>query len=406
VPVDVGFIDESQLEAHIRAVAAGFHDEVSDEKVARLAQVIDSGRAINARDGKAVVGTCSSVPFELKVPGGAVPAAGVTAVTVRATHRRQGLLRRMMRLQLENLHERGEPAAILWASEGGIYPRFGYGLASLNARLDAERARMALRDGEAAGTFRPLALEEAREVLPQIYDRVRRERPGFFSRSATWWESRSLSDEPEMRRGAGPLFCAVLDLDGSPAGYALYRFKHIWESGVPKGELHVQEAVGVSALAHREVWRFLFGVDLVGRIRARLFAIDDPLRLLVSEPSALGISVGDGLYLRLVDVAAALAARGYAEDGSLAVEIVDDFCPWNAGVWHVEAAGGRAEVRRGDAEADLRLTATDLASAYLGGFSFAALRAALRLEERSPGAVERADALFRTERAPFGPETF
>lgn len=406
---EVGFIEESELDAYARAVAAGFHEEASEEERARFVALVDPSRAIAVRDEGALVGTCGSFGFRLTVPGGELAAAGVTAVGVRPTHRRRGLLRRMMRLQLDALRERGEPAAVLWASEGGIYPRFGYGLASLNGRLDAERARLALRDGsdaEAAGSFRPVDIDEAPAVLAPVYERVRVERPGFCSRSEAWWRLHALRDDQEARRGAGPLFCAVLELEGEPSGYALYRFKHVWEGGIPKGELHVVEALGSSRRAQREVWRFLLGVDLVARIRARLFAIDDPLILLVTEPTALGLSIGDGLYLRLVDVGAALAARGYAADGALALEILDDFCPWNTGLWRLEAAGGRAEVRRAEGPADLCLRVGDLASAYLGGFSFAALHAALRVEELVSGALARADALFRTDRAPFCPETF
>ncbi len=403
--VEVGFIEEAEAEQHVHAVAAGFYDEISAEDVERIRRVAPPERAIAARDGGAIVGTAASHALRLTVPGGEVAAAGVSAVTVHPTHRRRGVLRRMMRLQLDDLRDRGEPTAILWASEGGIYPRFGYGLATMNARLSARRARMTLRDAEAAGSARLVSQEEALSVLPTLYDRVRPGRPGFFSRSAEWWECRTLCDDEEHRAGAGPLFRAVLELDGTPEAYALYRVKQLWPRGLPECELHVQEAIAASPLAHRELWRFLFGVDLVARVKARHLAVDDPLTLLVSEPTALGLSLGDGLYLRLVDVAAALARRSYAGEGRLGLDVPDEFCPWNAGVLELEVSGGRAEVRRGG-EPDLRLTAGDLASAYLGGFTFGELHRAGRVEELRDGAIARADAMFTTDRAPWCPETF
>lgn len=403
--VEVGFVREDELDAYLRAVAAGFYDELSPEDAERHRQFVRADRSIVARDRGAIVGTAGSHPLRLTVPAGEVDAACVSAVTVQPTHRRQGLLRRMQRLQLDDVHERGEPVAALWASEGGIYPRFGYGLASLNGRLDAIRARISLRHEEQAGALRLVSREEALDVLPAIYERVRPNRPGFLSRSAAWWDTRILHDGPKHRRGAGPLFRAVLELEGAPEAYALYRVRHSWVQGIPDGELCVQEAIATSPRAYRELWRFLFGVDLVTRVRAPRIPVDDPLPLLVTEPTALGLSVGDGLYVRLVDVRAALAARGYAGDGRLTLEVVDEFCPWNAGVVTIEVTGNRAEVRAGG-EPELRLAAGDLASAYLGGFSFAGLRRALRVEELTPGAVERADALFRSERSPFCPEAF
>jgi len=402
----VDFIDPSELDAHVRAVAAGFHDEVSDERMARIHRLAYPDRAIAARDGATTVGTTSSHPFRLTVPGADVAAAGITAVTVQPTHRRRGLLRQMMRLQLDNLHERGELAAVLWASEGAIYPRFGYGLATLNGRLDADRSRMALRDPEPQGQVRLVSTEEALETLPAIYERERRQRPGFYSRSSSWWEFRTRADDAWDRRGAGPIVRAVLELGGDDAGYALYRFRHVWTRGIPEGEVHVQEALATSPVAYRELWRFLFGVDLVARVQARHLAIDDPLPLLVTEPTPLGLSTGDGLYLRLVDVGAALAARCYAGDGQITLDVADDFCPWNAGVWRLEVSGDLAQVERVDGRADLRVGVGDLASVYLGGFTFAQLERALRVDEITQGAIPRADALFRSERAPWCPESF
>jgi predicted acetyltransferase len=401
-------IEPGELDRYVAAVAAGFHDELRDaERIERVRRLAVPDRSLAAFDGERIVGTAGSLPFRLTVPGRReVAAGGVTAVTVHPTHRRRGILRQLMRRQLDDARAAGEPLAVLWASEGGIYPRFGYGLASLNARIDAQRDRMVLRAEPRAWEARLLSHEEALEALPPLYDAVRLDNPGFFARSRDWWDVHALDDTPKARRGAGPLFRVLLELDGEPAGYALYRFQHHWVDGVPEGELHVAEALGVSPSAHREVWRFLFGVDLTARVRARHLALDDPLPLLVTEPTRLRLSVGDGLYLRLVDVAAALAGRGYAGEGALTLDVADEQCYWNAGAWRLEVTAGTASVSEASGGADLRLAVGDLASAYLGGFTFSQLARAGRVEELVAGALARADALFRAERAPWCPENF
>jgi predicted acetyltransferase len=404
VAVEVRQPPPEDFERHLRTVATVFGHELEEADIERTRRVADFERALAAYDGTEIVGTAVALAFELAVPGGSVPAGGVTAVTVLPTHRRRGILTQMMRRQLDALRERGEPVAILWASEGAIYGRYGYGLATVNARLDADRG-VPWVDGPETGRLRLVDREEAAGLFPAVYERVRCETPGFFARSSDWWEARTLADIPWQRRGGGPAFRAVLEVDGRPEGYAIYRIKPQSAAGIPGSSLLVQEAHGTGPEATRAVWRFLFGIDLVQRVTARLLAPDHPLRLLVSEPSRLRISHGDGLWLRLVDVAKALVARGYAAEGALELELSDGFCPWNSGVWRLEATSDGAHARRvGDPH--LRLGAGELASAYLGGFSFAELARAGRIAELRPGGVALADSLFRTDRAPWCPETF
>ena len=241
--------------------------------------------------------------------------------------------------------------------------------------------------------------------MPAVHEQVCAETPGFFARSHDWWESRTLADLSWQRRGGGPLNRAVLEVDGRPQGYALYRLKHESNLGIPESSVVVQEALATSPDATRAVWRFLFGIDLTSRVSARLLAPDHALRLLVSEPSRLRISHGDGLWLRLVDLPRALEARSYAAEGSLDLEVADEFCPWNAGVWRLDASpDGATAHRAGDPH--LRLGVAELAGAYLGGFTFAELARAGRIVELRPGGVALADSLFRTDRAPWCPETF
>ncbi len=393
---------EDELRAAMKAGAAGFGEELRDDDYERERQSIDPGRFLCAYDDGRPVGTAAAYTFELTIPGGAVPAAGVTWVAVLPSHRRRGVLTQFMRHQLDDVHARGEPVAILWASEGPIYGRFGYGIAAPNVSLEADRSRFRLRgDAAPSATIRLLDAEEAYPAFVDVYERVRPQRPGMLSRSEHWWHAHRLIDVEHIRRGAGPKFYAVVELDGRPEGYAMYRIKENWEGGLPRSEVRVIEAIAASPDATRELWRFLFSIDLTARVDADIFDPASPLFLLVDDPRSLGLKVGDGLYLRLVDLEASLRARSYAASDPVVLDVRDDLCPWNGGRWRVGP-----DVAHVDDDPDIRLDVTDLASAYLGGFTFEELVAAGRAEELRAGAVPRASALFRTAQAPFCPEVF
>jgi predicted acetyltransferase len=354
-----------------------------------------------AYDGASPIGSAASLPFQLTVPGGELAAGGVTWVGVLPSHRRRGILTQMMKRQLEDLRDRGEPLAILWASEAAIYGRFGYGISAPTWQLDADRSRFSFRDDPGAqGAVRLIDREEAAKLLPPIYDAVRREVPGFTSRNALLWDQYRLADPEHWRRGAGPKFHAVLEFDGEPVGYAIYRIKNDWAEGFSKSQVLVLETCATSDAAEREVWRFVFGIDLVVRIRGR-HDPGSPLFLMVVDPRSLMLRVTEGLWLRLVDLDAALTGRTYATDDPVVMEVRDELCPWNAGRWKVGRDAGRTED-----EADLELDVADLASAYLGAFDFERLAAAQRVRELKPGALARASDLFRTSRPPFCPEDF
>ena len=373
------------------------------ERTERFLRVLEPERMHAAWESGRAVGGAGAFTFQLSVPGGRVAAAGVTVVGVLPSHRRRGILTALTRAQLDDVHRRGEPVAGLWASEETIYGRFGYGTASLAGELDLERVYGAFRAPLVPeGQVRLVGLEEALELLPPVYERVAATTPGMFTRSREWWETRSLSDESFAWAGQGPQFRAVLELDGSPAGYALYRVMPSWEGGSSTGVVHVGEAVGVGGRATAEIWRYLLDIDWLERVKATLLPVDHPLFLLLAEPRRMRFRVGDALWLRLVDVGAALSARTYASGDSVVFEVADEFCPWNDGRWRLQ--DGRAE--RTTAPAELSLGVADLASVYLGGFSFAQLAHAQRLDELVEGAVARTDALFRTNRAPWCPEIF
>jgi predicted acetyltransferase len=396
---------EDELDGFVRALGHAFSDEVTEAELEHGKHVWERARDLAAYEDGRIVGTTASYGFRLSVPGGEASCAGVTAVAVVPTHRRRGILTRLMRKQLADVHARDEPLAALWASEGGIYGRFGYGLATRNARIDAERDRVAIPPTGTACSIRLVGADEAAGAFARIYDRAGSLYAGFPSRSRAWWKHHVLVDHAESRRGAGPLHLALLELGGRPQGYALYRMTHGWAEGFPAGTLRVEEEVSLTPAATRELWRFLFGVDLVARVQSRAMPPDHPLFLLAAEPSRLRFRVGDGIFVRLVDVPVALRARTYGE-GSVTFEVTDPVCSWNEGRWTLEAGPGGAAVRASRRAADITLDAGALASAYLGGFSFGELVRAGRVEESRRGAAVRADALFRTERAPWCPGFF
>ena len=398
--------DLEEFTAAIGAIGHYFGWQPTAEDAERFSKILPLERMLAVFDDGRIVAGAGAYPMELTLPGGPAPCAGVTVVGVLPSHRRRGLLRRMMEAQLRDVRERGEPVAALWASEETIYGRFGYGLASLSLHVEAKRSRLRIRSElPREGGFRLIDHDEALRVLPRLYGRVRRRTPGFLDRSKDWWESRRLSDRPEQRRGAGPLVRALYERDGTPAGYALYR---IAQDGATFAEwtktVRVIEVMGIDEAARRDIWRFLLEIDWTDVLRAEQLPVDDALLLLVDKVNELGLRVYDGLWTRPMDVAAALTARGTGADGRATIEVTaDPQFPDNVGTWTIEA-GGR--VRRSSRRPDVRVDVQALGSTLLGGFTFAELARGGRAEEGSRGGLARADALFRVERAPWCPEIF
>ena len=373
------------------------------EEVHWLGRVMPLDRVHAAFDDAAIVGGAGVYPFRLTVPGGEVPCAGITVVGVLPTHRRRGLLTRMMRAQLTDIRARGEPLAALWASEETIYGRYGYGMASFRCWARVPRIWSALRGDLPSpdGEVRLVEHDEALRSFPRVHEQARRSTVGFISRSRDWWEVRRLDDHPERRGGGGPLNRALLERGGRPVGYALYRIVHEGPAGDRKRTVRVLEAIGVDPAALRDLWRFLLAIDWTDTIEGVYLPTDHPLQLLAARVSQLDWRVIDGLWARLVDVPAALDARSYG--GEARVEVVADAqFPENVGAWAVGQEGASRSRRRPDVRVDVQ----GLAAAYLGGFSFTQLARAGRAEEVARGGLDRADTAFRTASAPWSPEGF
>jgi predicted acetyltransferase len=396
-----------ELRAYLAPLPLAFGEEYDDDELEADSHVFELDRITAAFDGEQSVGCAGCITLRLTVPGGEVDAAGLTLVGVLPSHRRRGILRALMRRQLDDIRRRGEPLAILWASEGAIYGRFGFGLATLQGGFEVDRSRTAYaRPLDQAGTIRLVAPDEAETLFPAVYDRVREATPGFISRSEAMWHWTILRDSPHQRRGAGPKVLAVHEVDGQPEGYAIYRLKPDWDHRGPRGEVIVREVTAATPRAEIELWRWLLDTDLSATVRTFLASPKHPLLLTFAEPRALGLRLGDALWARLVDLPAALAARSYATAGVLVLDVRDELCPWNAGRWQlaveVDASGrSRAEITPVDREPDLALDVADLAAAYLGGFSFDDLARVGRVAERRPGSIAAADRLFATSVTPY-----
>jgi predicted acetyltransferase len=391
-----------ELRDALNAISHYFGQENQLEDAERFAKWIEVERMHAAFEGDRIVGGAGAFTYRMSVPGGAlVPAAGITAVGVLPTHRRRGVLRTLMKEQLDDCRARGDYLAYLWASEATIYGRFGYGLASRmgEVSLAKDRARFAVAF-EPRGTVRLVELEEAARTFPPLYEQVVAQRPGMFVRSKDWWETRKLFDDPARRQG-GPKNLALLELDGKPAGYAIYNVKQDWVSGFSKGVVNIVEVVTPTPQAARELWRWLLDFDWTSEFNADLLPLDHELFLLVAEPRRLQFTINDGVWVRLIDVGQALSARTY-NDGEIVLEVEDAFMPENAGRWRVTQPGAE----RTDDAADLRLDITGLGSVYLGGFTFGSLVRGSRAHELTQDAAARADALFRTNVEPWCPEIF
>lgn len=389
-----------------RLLAYAFHHPIDPEVERVDGAVWEPRRALVAVDGTTVVAHAAAFTRELTVPGALLPAAHVSLVGVLPSHRRRGLLTAMMQRQLREINAAGvEPIAVLWASEGSIYPRYGYGLAAqrLILAVPGQLVRPAAADRD--GRLRLVDPAAARPVMAQIYERLRAGRTGWSSRDERWW-SFLLADPAGRREGGTELRAVVHEGADGPTGYALWRARSRWTSGSADGEVEVQEVLATDPSAYTVLWRFLLSVDLTSTTRYALAGVDEPLLHLVDEPRRLAAHLADSLWLRLVDAPRALAARRYAASVDVVVELADAVLPANAGRWRLVGGPGGATCTPTGSPADLTMSVLDLGSAYLGGTSLSALAAAGRVRELREGTLRTAAVAFGWERLPAASEMF
>ncbi|MCP3817733.1 GNAT family N-acetyltransferase [Streptomyces sp. A3M-1-3] len=365
-------------------------------------------RSIGVWDGEECVGTTGAFSFRLSVPGGAlVPTAGVTMVSVAATHRRRGVLSAMMRHQLDDVRGRGEPLAALTASEPDIYGRFGYGMATqqLSAEIDTARVRLAVPEGTDAVRLRFAEPAAVRDVCEAVYAQKVAGRPGMLARR-TGWERLPVMDPESGRDGGSPLQCVLAERDGEVVGYARFHNMPEWDAAGPRGTIVLRDTEALDPAASAALWRFLFDIDLTSTLRVRNRPVDDGWQHLVSDIRRCGLRLKDSLYLRPVDVGPALEARTYAAPVEVVFEVEDPFCPWNEGRWRLTGDSTGASCKRTDDDADLALSVRELGAAYLGGVSFASLGAAGRVRELRQGALAEVSLAFSSAVAPWLPHGF
>jgi predicted acetyltransferase len=237
-----------------------------------------------------------------------------------------------------------------------------------------------------------------------VHRAVRRERPGMVELDERRFDYSLHEHGPDKDL---PLFAVLHETNGVVDGFALYRVRHEWPGGIPQSTLVVRDLQATGPGAYADLWRYVFEVDLTERVHSWGRPADEPLLHLVAEPRRLRATLRDALWLRLVDVPGALSARRYAGGGRVVLEVRDPFCPWNEGRYALEAGAGElgAAARTGE-EPDLVCTASDVGAAYLGGTTFRQLHRAGRVEERSTGALARADAIFGWDPAPWCPYVF
>lgn len=358
-------------------------------------------------EGSNLVATAGIISYEMTVPGGSsVRCGGVTMVSVASTQRRRGLLRNMMRQQLDDMHERGEPLAALYASEAPIYGRFGYGIATYEAQLEIDRSRSAFTPGVTpGGRLSLLEPSAALKTFPQVWKVVLPQQPGMLRLDERSWRH-ELADLEAHRREFSPFYHVLCEVDGQPSGFALYRIKMEWGPAGPRGKLRVKLLIAASPAAYASLWRHVLDVDLIATISADMRPLEEPLRFLLADSRQPNTTIGDGIWLRLVNVAAALAARRYWSEGRLRIRVHDDFCSWNQGDFELESGPDAASCGSTSKPPDLEMSAADLAAVYLGGNRFSLLHQAGRILEHRPEAVNRADAMFSSDRGPWCPSHF
>jgi predicted acetyltransferase len=393
--VEIRPIDPSEHDAFLDAMDRAFGEVSSPEDRAAVRGITDFGRTLAAFDRGRLVATAGSYEFDTTVPGGAALAtSGVTWVSVQSSHRRRGIMSAMMRRILDDGRDKGEPLAGLWASESSIYARFGYGMAipRVSHRVETAHSRF-VTPPPATGEIRMVEADEAARLFPALYDSVRPLHPGLISRSEAWWKAR-LHDFSESKGSHGPRQYAVHETNGEVDGYVIYRMKGDWDDPFPAGRLTVLEHLATSPAPSRELWRFLLDVDLVTEAFLPHRPVDDHLPWLLADPRRARTQVGDGVWLRFLDIRRAMEMRSYATEGALVFEVEDDFCPWVAGRYELAAGPGGATFTPSIAAPDLRLHSRDLAAAYMGAARLKSLAVAGRGSELTPGALDRADQLL------------
>lgn len=406
--VEIRPLTEEHVAAFRRAIWAGFGRDAPDDKgdIEGFNAVFARDRMYGAFDGDEIVGTGGDFALAMTVPGGAqMPTSGLTIITVRPTHTRQGVLTAMMRKHFDRARERNEMLGGLWASEVPIYGRFGYGWAVMQHGIKID-ARLAGRGQSEPGvTVRLIDPEAATAALPLLYEQVQPTRPGMYQRSAPWWKHRHFRDPEWSRDGGSALRYVLAEQAGAPVGYMTYRQKGSWDL-LSEGEVRIRELIPVTDAAYRALWYYALNIDLFPNVVHWNNPIDDPVAMIMRDGRAVATTdLRDGLWVRLIDVPGALQSRTYGGSGRLLIGVTDAFCHWNEGTYRMTVDEGEAACKRVTAEPEVLMDVSTLGALYMGGRDATALARA-GLISGSPESVGRLNALFRASPEPWCQEIF
>ena len=401
-------VTADEYPAFVTAFIEGFSDDLPSEGFPdAIRATLPPERTLAAFDGDAIVGTFGGYDLTVTIPGGSLPMEGTTVVTVFPTHRRMGLLRSMMDIHLANAADAGYAIAGLWASETDIYGRFGYGIATFHQSYKFAGPGVVLRDEVVVDRVRRVTPEVAAGLLPPVFDTVLATRPGMYARTESWWQNEVLLDEDWMKRGRTKKRYVVHDGVDGVDGYAIYRQKSgESDDGHANGTVVPFEVVAATARAHASLWAYLTRIDGCPNVDLWNVPLDDPLRWMVREPRRVRItSMGDGLWIRILDVAEALAARTYDEDGDVVFALTDAFRPSTEGTYRMSVRRGVASIARVSDEPEITMGVDVLGALYLGGQDAHAFAAAGRIVGDGE-ATDRLHRIFRTARPPWCNQVF
>ncbi|MBT2444655.1 GNAT family N-acetyltransferase [Streptomyces sp. ISL-36] len=411
---EVRAVVESEYPDWLKAINTGFlrPPVVTDEEVADRLPHTDLSRVLGVFERGRIVATFRSFTQELStVGGGSLVADAVSGVTVSATHRRRGLLSRMMARDLAAAKERGDAVATLIAAEYPIYGRFGFGPATWTTEWTVDVRRAGLdprRSGrpEDGGRIDFADAEEIRKTAPELHRRLGGIRAGIVGREARGWDlltGRGHQHTPWTE----PFYAVYRDEADQPQGYVSYTCDDKWEDGKqPLNTATVKDLIAVTPAAERALWLFLCSIDWVTTVKSGFRAPDDLLPLLLPDPRAARVTThADMLWVRVLDVAKVLESRTYAASGTLVLDLRDP-AGLAGGRYRLDASPEGATCSRTTESADLAFDIGELGTLSLGDESVVRLAALGRVEEATPGAAALADTLLRASRRPWCPDIF
>lgn len=391
---DIRYAREDEFESVAELDGANFGFHYSDQELADARLDVDPARIRIAAEGDEIVGISAELPFAMTMPGGAdVPVTGLSWVSVEVTHRRKGVLRAMVEQQARDRAAAGDAALILAASEGGIYGRYDFGVASSVRHVVVRRRRARIATPVDTSQVRRLTTAEARGVLPALHERWRHITPGALGRGERRWEY-LLLDREYQRHGRSGLFHLV-----HPDGYVSYRIKSKWGEGDPQHECFLVDYAPATPVAHAALWQTLLSMDLVGIIEGYCVPVDDPLPLLLDDPRGVEtVHLGDSLWVRPLDVAQLLGQRRYAIDVDCVLDVRDAFL--GSARYRLRAGPGTASCEPTDRHADVHLDVADLGAVSLGGVRLDRLVRAGRVTGDDGAVLERLDRALLADREP------